>query len=261
MKVRLISASVALAILIPLLCVGGLPFTLGMLVLSILCYKEILDLKESHQKIPDFIKVAGLLSLIYLVTGNLKNGNIEIISYSKILLPMLLLLLPSVFYKNDEYSTKDALYLCGSIYLIGTLFNLIILLREMNIYILVYLLGVTILTDTFAYLIGCMIGKHKMIPSISPKKSWEGAIAGLIGGSVSALILYSNLVGELNIKIIIMTFILSVIGQLGDLVYSKIKRENNIKDFSNLMPGHGGILDRVDSLSFVVFAYVLIYFI
>ena len=98
-----------------------------------------------------------------------------------------------------------------------------------------------------------------MCPKISPHKTWEGFIGGLIGGSIVGLIVYSNLLGSLTFKAILVTFILSFIGQIGDLFYSKIKRENKIKDFSNLMPGHGGVLDRVDSLSFVVFAYVILY--
>ena len=91
-----------------------------------------------------------------------------------------------------------------------------------------------------------------MCPKISPKKSWEGAIAGFIGGVIVALLVYSHLVAPITFMI------LNIAGQIGDLVYSKIKRENEIKDFSNIMPGHGGVLDRLDSLSFVVFMYVLL---
>lgn len=97
-----------------------------------------------------------------------------------------------------------------------------------------------------------------MAPKISPAKSWEGAIAGLIGGSAISIIVYSNLVGNFSIKLVIITIILSCVGQMGDLFFSKIKRENEIKDFSNIMPGHGGVLDRLDSLSFVMFVYVII---
>ena len=125
--------------------------------------------------------------------------------------------------------------------------------------VIILIIAITMLTDTFAYLIGCLIGKHKMCPKISPKKSWEGAIAGLIGGTAIATIIYSNLVGTFSLKIIIMTIILSIGGQIGDLFFSKIKRENDIKDFSNIMPGHGGILDRFDSMTFIVFGYLVIF--
>lgn len=259
MKVRLISAVVALAILIPLLCIGGVPFAIGIGILSVLAYKEIIDLKKSHSEIPNLVKILGLICVVYLVLGDYSLSSLNLImSYPRMLLPVVLLLIPTVFYTKDKYTTKDAFYLLGTIYLVGLFFNLIISFRNININILLYLLAITFLTDTFAYLIGCLIGKHKMCPKISPKKSWEGAIAGLIGGSIVAIIVYTNLVGEFSIKLVFATMILSMVGQLGDLVYSKIKRENDIKDFSNLMPGHGGILDRIDSLSFVVFTYVIL---
>ena len=258
MKIRVISALVALGILIPFLIIGGYPFAFIICFLGIICYKEILDLKKSHDKIPMIVVILGLISLVYIMIGNYGfNSLTYAITYPKVLIPMILLLLPTLFYKKITYNTNDALYLLGNIYLIGFLFNLIITIRNINIYLLLYLLSITIFTDTFAYLIGMLIGKHKMT-KISPKKSWEGAIAGLIGGSSVALIIYTNLLAPLNFKIILTTIILSIIGQMGDLFFSKIKRENDIKDFSNIMPGHGGILDRVDSLTFVIFAYVIL---
>ena len=259
MKIRLISALVALGILIPLLCIGRMPFAIGIGILSVLGYKEVLDLKKSHKEIPNLVKVLGLVCIVYLVLGDYQLSSLNLVmSYPRMLLPIVLLLIPTVFYENDKYSTKDSFYLLGTIYLVGLFFNLIISFRNIDLNILLYLLAITFLTDTFAYLIGCLIGKHKMCPKISPKKSWEGAIAGLIGGSTIAIIIYTNLIGEFSLKVVLVTVILSIVGQIGDLVYSKIKRENEIKDFSNIMPGHGGILDRIDSLSFIVFTYVIL---
>ncbi|MBQ8901903.1 MAG: phosphatidate cytidylyltransferase [Bacilli bacterium] len=259
MKVRVISALVAIAILVPFLVMGGIPFAIIVGALSVWAYKEVLDLKKTHNEIPDAVKVCGLFALLYLVLGNYGINSLDFaVSYSRIILPLILLLIPTVFYKKDKYTTKDAFHLLGLVYLLGMIFNLIIVIRNINVYLLLYLLCVTVFTDTFAYLIGYLIGRHKMAPTISPKKSWEGAIAGLIGGTAIATIFYSNLVGDFSIKVLIITMILSVVGQLGDLVFSKIKRENEIKDFSNIMPGHGGVLDRLDSLSFVIFVYVVI---
>ena len=259
MKTRIISAAVALLILIPLLWIGGISFAIGIGILSVLAYKEIIDLKKSHGEIPDIVKALGLICVIYMVLGDYSMSSLNIVmSYPRLLLPIILLLIPTVMYDKDKYNTKDAFYLSGCISLIGLLFNLILSLRNINVNILIYLLSVTILTDTFAYLVGTLIGKHKMCPIISPKKSWEGAFGGTIGGSIISLIVYANLVGDINFKVVIVTIILTLVGQIGDLVYSKIKRENGIKDFSNLMPGHGGILDRVDSLSFVIFTYVIL---
>ena len=259
MKVRVISAIIAFAILIPLIWIGGIPFAIGMGILSVLAYKEIIELKKSHSEIPILVKIFGLISLIYIVVGDYNISSLNlIINYPKILLPIVLLLIPTVFYSKNEYTTKDALYLIGAIFLIGMFFSLVITIRNVNLNLIIYLLSVPILTDTFAYMIGCLIGKHKMCPKISPKKSWEGEIAGLIGGSAISTIIYSNIVDEFSFKVVVVTIILSIIGQIGDLIYSKIKRENDIKDFSNIMPGHGGILDRIDSLSFVIFTYIIL---
>ena len=264
MKTRIISALVAIAILLPLLIIGGVYFAAAMGILSILAYKEILDLKESHKPIPNLVKIIGLLSLLFIVLGNYQNpSNIFFINIEELLVPVVFLLLPVIFSKKDKYTTKDAIYMIGSILLLGLLFNLLIGVRNLpgdnaGLYLLIYLLSVTISTDTFAYVIGILIGRHKMAPEISPKKSWEGAVAGLIGGTVVSTIVYVNLIGELSFLVILVTMILSIVGQMGDLVFSKIKRENKIKDFSNIMPGHGGILDRLDSVTFVLFMYIIL---
>ena len=120
-------------------------------------------------------------------------------------------------------------------------------------------------TDVFAYVIGktFKLGKHKF-SKISPNKSIEGCIAGLIGAIILSLIyticINSYFSFEISyIKVIIITFILSIVGQFGDFAASSIKRFVDIKDFSNLIPGHGGLLDRIDSLIFIApFAYILL---
>ncbi len=257
MKKRILSAVVALAILIPLVLLGGYPlaFTIG--ILSVLAYKEVLDLEKAHGDIPNVVKVLGLISLVYLVLGSYMNETLSYIKSAKILLPLLLVLSPTVFYQK-KYSTNDAFNLLAWIYLIGIVFNFLLIIRGMNLNLLIYLISISFITDTFAFSIGSLIGKNKMCPKISPHKSWEGAIAGLLGGSIVSLIIYGNLINTITLNVVIMTIILSIVGQIGDLVFSKIKRDNKIKDFSNLIPGHGGILDRLDSLSFVTITYVLL---
>ncbi|AGJ90766.1 phosphatidate cytidylyltransferase [Mycoplasma putrefaciens] len=132
-----------------------------------------------------------------------------------------------------------------------------------------------ILTDTFAYLFGSRFGKHKLAPNISPKKSWEGAIAGFVCSVVFnltwVLLLYFNQktriyapfagffklvfndrIAPVVLFYVFFTILVSILSQLGDLLFSWIKRSIQIKDFSNLIPGHGGILDRLDSFYFVM---------
>ena len=118
-------------------------------------------------------------------------------------------------------------------------------------------------TDIFAYMIGVKFGKHK-ISKISPNKSVEGCAGGL-AGAILFSIAYTFILNtwfNMNISYLYITLIafsLSVLGQIGDLSASSIKRYNEIKDFGNLIPGHGGMLDRIDSVIFIApFAYFLL---
>lgn len=152
----------------------------------------------------------------------------------------------------------------GICYVIGFLVFLPLLYSMPNGKFLIwYILIAAWGTDTFAYAVGMRFGKHKLT-KISPKKSIEGSIGGTIGAVVIALI-YTLIVskyidlGFSYVFIAITTLILSVISQLGDLSASSIKREMEIKDYGKIIPGHGGMLDRIDSIIFVApFAYFLL---
>lgn len=152
----------------------------------------------------------------------------------------------------------------GLCYVIGFLVFLPLLYSMPNGKVLIwYILFAAWGTDTFAYAVGMKFGKHKLT-KISPKKSIEGSIGGTIGAVVIALIYtvivnqYADL-GLSYVFVTITTIVLSVLSQLGDLSASSIKREMDIKDYGNLLPGHGGILDRIDSIIFVApFAYFLL---
>lgn len=106
--------------------------------------------------------------------------------------------------------------------------------------------------DSLAYFVGSAIGKHKLFPRHSPKKSWEGAVGGFIG-SVATFYLINYFVGLgfSDLFAILSGVIIGIAGQIGDLTESQFKREMGVKDSSNLIPGHGGLLDRFDSIIFV----------
>lgn len=261
MKKRVISAVIALAIVIPLYLIGGIPYRLGIALLAALAFKETLDLKESHHPYPGIITGMGFLGTELLVLLN-NNGSYIYTGFSLMALSLifLCLLTPTIFDDKGKYTTRDAFYLIGTMLLIGIFFNLLISFRFAEKWLLVYLLLISTMTDTFAYFVGSLIGKHKIAPKVSPKKSLEGCIGGSVVGTAIASIYYYNVISSnINIALLIlMTLFLSILGQLGDLFFSKIKRENGIKDFSNIMPGHGGILDRLDSITFITYGYVLI---
>lgn len=129
---------------------------------------------------------------------------------------------------------------------------------------LVWLIFITSwVSDTCAYFAGSLFGKHKMTPNLSPKKSWEGAVGGILGSTIASVLYGLFYVNHFNISYIYL-IPFGVIGALGafismcgDLVASAIKRNNDVKDFGTIIPGHGGILDRFDS---VLFTAPMVYF-
>ena len=172
----------------------------------------------------------------------------------------LLYFIPVVFIDDTEkYSITDALYVLGCTLFLGVAYNSFIIISNSSINYLVYVVLITVITDTFAYFTGYFIGTHKMCEKISPKKTWEGAFGGSIVGTIVPALFYLYMINP-NINIYLLlgtTLVLSIIGQIGDLFFSSIKRHYKIKDFSNLIPGHGGILDRLDSIIFVSLAFIL----
>jgi len=177
---------------------------------------------------------------------------------------ILLILFSQVIFTNMKTTFKDIAYtFFGMAYVIGFIVFIALLRGIDNGRILVwYAIIAAWGTDTCAYLIGMRFGKHKL-SKISPKKSIEGAVGGTIGATI-LVILYTLVMNNLYnlgysyIYVTIATVILSIIGQIGDFAASSIKRYVDVKDYSNLIPGHGGMLDRIDSLMFLApFAYVI----
>ena len=258
---RVISAIIMIVVFVPLLITGGKPFTVLLSLLAILGLYELLHMRETKKKFPFLMKVFAYILVLFFSLNNFTSIDFTYnIDYRVMSFIIFVFLLPMVFINNSKkYNINDALFLIGSTLFIGLSFNLLIITRNYDILYIVYLLIITILTDTFALFTGKLIGKHKMAPIISPNKTYEGFIGGMIAGVVTAVVFYHVAINSslpLSILILITT-ILSVVGQLGDLVFSAIKRYYGEKDFSNLIPGHGGILDRFDSLIFVVLASIL----
>ena len=123
-------------------------------------------------------------------------------------------------------------------------------LQQIDPWVVFLLLAIVWLGDTAAYYVGSRIGKHKLAPVISPKKSWEGAAASLAIAMIAAAIWSKVRFGELDIKILGAAALTSVAAQIGDLVESMIKRGSGVKDSGSILPGHGGVLDRLDALLF-----------
>lgn len=257
MKKRVIGALSLAIIGIPTFLVGGIPFKILCVILGLLALREIFNLKESHERFDVVAISLSIVSLIVLVFLNPSGYALFLgLSYQAIAFCILSLLIPTIFV--NSYKTKDAIYLMGFTLLLGMLFNSVIMLYESNKWILLYIVLVSMSTDIFAYLIGSLIGCHK-VSKISPNKSIEGCIAGSLCATIIGTFYYLAVVdGSHVLNIIILTLIISLVSQMGDIFFSKIKRENGIKDFSKVIVGHGGILDRLDSLIFAILVYIIL---
>ena len=261
MKERTISAIIMLAIIIPLIAIGGWLYSLAIGIVCCFAYKELTEIrKETKDDYPSLMKIIGLISTILIVYSTFdSNGLIFGLDYNILGAVILFLMIPPVFYNNEKYSIEDAFYLLGNVLFLGISFNLFIGVRTYNLSYFILLILITTLTDTFAYLGGMLIGKHKFT-KISPKKTIEGCVVGSLVSTFICTIYYINAINvNTNLIVIILSIlILTVIGQIGDLFFSAIKRKYKKKDFSNLIPGHGGILDRLDSLIFVIIAFIVL---
>lgn len=259
MKQRVISALVAAMIFIPVFLIGGITFNLVFYVLTLIGLREFMKVREKERKFPDFIRLISYLLITLFYFQNTLSSNLDFnIDYRIISGLFLTLLLPVVLYHNEKvYNVKDAFYILGGVLFLGYSMSLFSMYRELGLELIVFLFLITIITDSYAYFTGMLIGKNKLLEEVSPKKTWEGTIGGSLVGTFVCTVYYVTVINP-NVSLFAITttvLFLSLVGQFGDLFFSAIKRTYKVKDFSNIMPGHGGVLDRLDSIIFVMLAF------
>lgn len=262
MKKRLISSLVMILIIVPIIIKGGLAFDIAIFLVGLYSVKEMTDALSKKYNIPLFVRILSMVLFFIFEFVNIKNANKDFnVSYKVLSLVLISLVFPLILYNDAEkYDLKTAFTLFGSILLLCLGFGSITILGETSLNFFIFILLIPIFNDTFAYTGGLLIGKHLLCPKISPKKTWEGFITGIVLTTFSLTLIYLSLFSySYNIIILICCILfLSLVAVLGDLFFSLIKRTVGIKDFSNLIPGHGGILDRLDSILFVFIAYSII---
>ncbi|TWT28187.1 phosphatidate cytidylyltransferase [Planomicrobium sp. CPCC 101110] len=254
MKERIITGIIAAALFIPFVLIGGVPFILLMYVLATIGFQELLKMKgRSIWSLPGLIPLLALYA--FMLPNEWADFIFEWSGYIKVefaFLAVILLLIHTVIVKNN-FTFDDAAFAIMSSLYVGIGFYYLIETVEVKATFLIFAFLIVWATDSGAYFTGRKFGKRKLWPEISPNKTVEGFFGGIIWAIGIALVFDFFIDLDKNVLIIIVVAIVaSVFGQLGDLVESALKRHYNVKDSGKLLPGHGGILDRFDSILFVM---------
>lgn len=253
LRTRTLYAGVALAIFLPILWLGGVPFQLLIGLIAMLATHELL-----HMKGLETFSIEGVLALFATLVYTLPletylpflpvDGNV--IAYG---LLVLLLLATTVFVA--DYSFEDAAYPIAASFYVGLGFNSLIDARIAGFDKVLLALFIVWASDSGAYLVGRRFGRRKLAATVSPNKTIEGALGGIVTAVLVAFLFAlvdSSVVRPYNLfTLLLFTVFFSMAGQFGDLVESSIKRHFGVKDSGKFIPGHGGALDRFDSLLFV----------
>lgn len=239
---RILTAAIGIPILLSALYLGGLVWR-GLVLLIILAgLVEFVRISGPGLYI-DYILVSGL-SFLALTYSGLDGTRLLL----WLVFQFLYYLIRATFSGMMLFSSAPNLL---AMFYVVVLYSFLVLVREeFGIVWTAFGLAVTWLTDTGAFFGGVRYGKRKLAPSISPKKSVEGALFGVMTAVVAGFI-FAFITKNAVMRSVLFALILSVSAQLGDLVESALKRERAVKDTGTLLPGHGGILDRFDSLAFV----------
>jgi len=261
---RVIVALFGIPLIITVSILGKLPFLIFVLVIGLVSFFEFSKMLSRRRFFPNLL--FGFLSVALIIINSFYNfTSLEVISF--IIVPVILL--SELFRRNESAIANIGTTLIG-IYYIGLFASALVLIREyfsdsyflydQGGYLIISVLATIWVCDSAAYFIGTAIGKHKILTRVSPHKSWEGAIAGFVFSIITMVLAQIIFINFISIRdAVVIGFIVGTFGQAGDFVESLIKRDANVKDSSSLIPGHGGIFDRFDSLLFsapIIYLYM-----
>ncbi len=263
MKTRIISAVILAVAAFALIYFGGIAFDIAVLLLAAVAMYELFSAFKKKGHSP--VIAAGVISLLIIAAYPFSSKAVPgiigfswlkgINAFGIILTLMIFYVLAAIVIKHEKYNIVDAsLSIMGSMYIVF-LFSYFIMLRhlEAGAYMIILAILGCVGGDTAALVIGCKFGKKKLIPKVSPNKTVAGSVAAFCGSilTCTAYGLLLHILGRFPqfqlYHYIIVGVILGAVTQIGDLCASAIKRYCGIKDFGNIIPGHGGILDRFDA--------------
>ena len=248
---RLISGIVLVIIAAFLLVEGSTVLYFASLAISLIGLYELYRVMKIERSAPGFVGYAAVVAY-YWIMGNRE----QYVTFLAIVSLMILMTIYVVTF--PKYGTEQITVAFFGIFYVGIMFSYLYQVREMpdGKYLVWLILLSSWGCDTCAYCAGMLLGKHRLAPVLSPKKSIEGAVGGVVGSALLGCI-YAYFFGakmdEVSNPMVacaVACAIAAVISQIGDLAASAIKRNHNVKDYGNLIPGHGGVLDRFDSMIF-----------
>ena len=234
---------------------GSIYFYAFVIVLSLVAYYEFTIMLQRKEVYPNLI--LGGLAIAFILSNQYK----PVVGLFTIFVLVVLLLTTIELFRNKSSAVLNISTALLGIFYIGLFSSSLISLREIypdidglynrGGFIVISLLASIWICDSAAYFIGTAFGRHKLFPRISPNKSWEGAVAGLVFAVITMIAAKFIVLDFLSLRsTIIIGILIGIFGQIGDLVESMFKRDVDVKDSSNIIPGHGGVFDRFDSLLF-----------
>ena len=246
MKQRIISGILIAAITVAVVWFGGLLLDAMLLFIGLYGSYEFIKIRK------DTFNVFLYCILAATVLLQLFFHQYEV---SIMLLEIIVLLALAVFDERETFDDISAVFLMSMI--LGNAVYFMRYLQHLDKFLFAYVLIISYITDVFAYFVGRTFGKHKLNERVSPKKTIEGSIGGWLFGCAASLgwAALFHFFGLDSRIIILASVLLPLVSQIGDLSFSLIKRHYGVKDFSDLIPGHGGILDRLDSHIFCIILF------
>lgn len=261
---RVVVALFGIPLLVFISVVGKIPFLIFTLVIGLVSFFEFSKMVSKRRFLPN--QLIGFFSIALIII----NSFYRFLDFELLTLIIIPVVLLSELFRRKESSIANVSTTLLGIFYIGLFSSALVLIREyysdsnflygQGGYLIIAVFVTIWVCDSAAYFIGSATGKHKVLPRVSPNKSWEGAIAGFIFSIITMVVAQSIVLDFLTLTdAIVIGLIVGTLGQAGDFVESQIKRDANVKDSSSLIPGHGGILDRFDSLLFsapVIYLYL-----
>ena len=250
MRERIITAICILAIVLPVVFFGGFMFYIALVAVAMIATAEMVKMRQTRNRAAFWVKFLTFVGVLIMIELPTLSGAFM---WNNFIFATLLL----ANFIGIRKGKADISFYVVVIFYLGMSFRSLHQIRVHSLALFIFLITTVILTDSAAYFVGRFLGKKKLAPKISPNKTVEGAVGGWLIGGAFALIfgLVANLFDQLWI-LIILAIGLPVLSQIGDLIASAFKRQYGIKDYGKIFPGHGGVMDRLDSQ---LLAGILIY--